>query len=207
MNINKLRRALEQSKGRYKHELKQLKEEKVKLEVRERQLLVAEKAMVIIQHVAQMTQKEIEFRVSDLVSHGLAAVFDDPYTYELRYVVRRDKTEADQFWKRGDKTYLPNGGGVRDVSAFALQIAALILSLQQKRDVRPVLFLDEPFKGLKPSLYQERAGKIVQELSKALNVQIVIITHDTALSSLMDKAYKIKLKGRTSHARLCKNYG
>lgn len=205
-SLTSLRHSLERHKGKYETLTKALhlsKEEKNKYHIL---LLIAEKAAAIIQQVARLTQKEIEFRVSELVSHGLAAVFDQPYTYELKYVLRRDKTEADQYWKIGEHSYLPNGGGVRDVTAYALQIAALVLSLLQKRNVRPVLFLDEPFKGLKPSLYQERAGRIVQELSKALGIQIIIITHNTALSSQMDKAYKIQLdKGRVSHARLCKD--
>ena len=201
-DLSRIHQQLEKKIWQRQELLKRIGSAKQRCKQYKKQNEINEKAAIVIQEVSQLTQKEVEFRVSELVSHGLAAVFDDPYIYELKYIVRRDKTEADQFWKIGEHCYLPNGGGVRNVSSFALQIAGLVLSFLQKKGVRPILFLDEPFKGLKPTLYQERAGKIVQELANILKIQIVVITHDPVLSSQLDKTYKIKLnKGRISNAK------
>ena len=45
-----------------------------------RNLRNIETAQVIIQKVAQQTQQELEYHISDIVSTALAAVFDDPST-------------------------------------------------------------------------------------------------------------------------------
>lgn len=199
--LRRLSDRLERKKGERDFLLRQLNDLRGREEEHRKQRKVLEEAGVIIQEVSRLTQREVEFHISDLVSHGLAAVFDNPYRYELRYTVRRDKTEADQFWKIGDECYQPNGGGVRDVTAFALQMAGLTLSVLQRRDVRPVLFLDEPFKSLKPSSLQRRAGRMVKELSGTLGLQIVMVTHDTALSGQTDKTYRVQKNERgTSNA-------
>lgn len=202
MDLQKTRNLLERYRGRYqaaRERLRESKERKMELEERLHSL---EKALVIIQEVSKLTQQEVEFHISDLVSHGLAAVFDDPYTYKLEYVLRRDKTEADQYWSREDFRFLPNGGGMRDVSAFALHIACIVLSLMQKREIKPILLLDEPTKHLKPSSLQERAGRMIQEISKSLEIQIICITHDTALSNCADNVFDISLdERRISHVR------
>lgn len=202
MDLQKIRNQLERNRGRYqsiRERLDSSHKQKGELEVRQHSL---EKATIIIQEVSKLTQQEVEFHVSDLVSHGLAAVFDDPYTYRLEYTLRRDRTEADQYWERGDSHFLPNGGGVRDVSAFALHIACVVLSLMQKREVKPILILDEPTRCLKPSALQERAGIMIQEISETLGIQIILITHDSALSDQADKVFEIKLdERRVSHVK------
>lgn len=202
MQLKNVRNKLERFYGQYllvKEQILQHKEQKEKIEIK---IQALEKAQIIVQEVSKLTQQEVEFHVSDLVSHGLAAVFDNPYSYKLEYVLRRDKTEADQYWYRGDSNFLPNGGGVRDVSAFALHIACIVLSLLQKQGRRPVLFLDEPFKHLKPSGLQERAGIMLQEISKSLKIQIILITHDEVLSNKTDRVYQIAIdKKGVSHAK------
>ena len=85
------------------------------------------KARVIVQTVAETTQKRIEYHISSLVSTALASVFPNPYTFDLKFVQRRNKTEADLvFSKNGNATsdILNNGGGgVADIASLALRIA------------------------------------------------------------------------------------
>lgn len=199
MNLNNVRNKLERFHGQYLSIREQIKQHAEQKEKAEKCIRVLEKAQIIIQEVSKATQEEVEFHVSDLVSHGLAAVFNDPYIYKLAYVLRRDKTEADQTWTRRGSNYLPNGGGVRDVSAFALHIACIMLSLLQKQGVRPVLFLDEPTKHLVPNKLQERFGMMLQAISKNLNIQIILISHNETLYSCMNKKYRVAIQKGVSH--------
>ena len=200
MNLNNIKNKLERYKGQYLSIKEQLTQQKEKAEKIGIDIIELEKARVIIQEVSKLTQQEIEFHISDIVTHGLAAIFNNPYKYKLSYVTRRNKTEADQQWIKGNNTFLPNGGGVRDVSAFALHVACTILFLLQKQNIRPVLFMDEPFKHLKPSSLQERAGMLLQEMSADLNMQIILITHDEVLSNKMDNVIKIVMDKGVSYA-------
>lgn len=201
MNTLILRKQLERHRGKYQSIRDSLAHNIKEKEILEDKYNCQKKALFIIQEVSKFTQQEVEFHVSDLVSHGLAAVFDSPYKYKLEYVLRRDKTEADQYWQLGNNYFQPNGGGVRDVSAFALHVACIVLSIMQKKKVCPILILDEPTKHLKPTPLQERAGNMLQEISKSLGIQIIIVTHDSALSDSADRTFKIQLdKRRISNA-------
>lgn len=196
--VRDLRNELERKKGQRDQVAEHLAGIKADLGARQDHLVKLEKAQVIVQEVAQLTQKELEFHVSDLVSSALATVFNDPYQFQVEFVVRRDKTEADLIWRHGESCYLPNGGGVRDVSAFALRVA--LWSLREKRS-RPVLILDEPFKHLKPSALQERAGAMLKEISAKLGLQIIMVTHDEALVENADAVYRVTKKGGVSDAK------
>lgn len=188
INLHSARINLERKKGARDKLVKQYKEIQNKLEHLIKESEVAEQAHVAIQEVAKLTQKELEYHVSNTVSRGLAAIFDDPYKFCLEFVLRRDKTEADLIWERDGSQYLPNGGGVRDISSFALLIAMRSI---QARPGAPFFALDEPFKGLKPSGLQTRAGVMLREISKGLGLQLLIITHDAAIIESADTSYEV----------------
>ena len=64
----------------------------------------AQKARGVIQAVAEQTQQHIEIQISTVVSSALAAVFPEPYEFKLKFVQRRNKTEADLlFIKNGNE--------------------------------------------------------------------------------------------------------
>lgn len=65
------------------------------------------------------------------------------------------------------------GGGVVDVASFALRIAALLM---QKPAGRLLLILDEPFRFVSEE-YRDRVKDLVEELSKELGIQFIIVTH------------------------------
>jgi hypothetical protein len=163
-----------------------------------------DKARVIIQTVAKETQSELEFHVSDLVSHALSAVFPDPYTFKLAFTVRRDKTEADFVWERNGEPFLPNGGGTRDISSLALRIA--FWSLRGHKSA-PILILDEPAKHLKPNILQQKAGQMLQEISKALGIQFLIVSHDSAIIDTADKCYKVTIDKGVSQVKEVSSLG
>lgn len=197
-NLPALRRLVERATGERARVEKNLSVAQRSLETLEKRSRRLEKAQAIIQEVAKLTQQELEFHVSDLVSHALAAVFRNPYTFSLQFNVRRNKTEADLLWQRGDSCFQPNGGGVRDVSSFALRVA--FWTLQDKHSA-PVLILDEPFKGLKPTTLQERAGQLMKEVAETLGVQILMVSHDSALAEAADTSYNITMKGGVSNVQ------
>ncbi len=148
------------------------------------------KAREIVTTVAQATQKAIEIHISSLVSMALASVFPDPYTFELRFVSRRNKTEADLIFIKNNNEVgdlLENGGGgVADVASFALRIA--LWSLKKSR---ATFLLDEPFKFLHSAIYQQKTSNLLQEISKKLIVQFIIVSDQENIISAADKVINI----------------
>jgi DNA repair exonuclease SbcCD ATPase subunit len=141
------------------------------------------RSMVII--VAERMQRKLEFHISALVSMALAAVFPDPYKFELRFIPRRGKTEADLvFIKNGNETTdLPNsgGGGVCDIASLALRIAVWNI-----KKTRACLILDEPTKYLHSPTYQAKASELIKELSEKIGLQIIMATDQDRLIEMAD---------------------
>lgn len=158
-------------------------------------------ALLIIQTVAQQTQEQLEYRISELVTLALSSVFEDPYEFKVEYVVKRDKTEAN-FWFMRNDTYIhpldAAGGGAVDVAAFALR--ATLWSMSSKTTDN-VIILDEPFKHLSSDL-QQKAGHMVKEISKKLNLQFIIVSHIENLINEADQIIEVKRKKGISTAEI-----
>lgn len=154
------------------------------------------RAVEIIQTVAQLTQRELEYHVSELVSLALAAVFPRPYKFVLKFVARRNRSEADLLLEDENGNQVnpldATGGGVVDVTAFALRVA--LWSLIRPRP-RPVMVLDEPFRFLSTDL-MPKAGEMMHEISYRLGIQFLVITHEEELLQAADKVFRITRSGK-----------
>jgi len=145
----------------------------------------------LFQKSAQDTQQKLEFHIGNLVSTALAAVFDDPYEFQLEFVLKRGKTEADLWFVRNGEKMKPvdaSGGGTVDVASFALRAA--FWSLTKK--TRPLFFLDEPFKHLSSGL-QQKAADMLKMLSEKMGLQIVMVSHIEKLIENADRKFEISL--------------
>ena len=194
--LKALRADLEQRKGQLSQLQQQLEITQDVRKQAKRILWASERAQVIIQQVAQATQQELEYRVSELVSLALSSVFPDPYQFKLRFVVRRGKTEADLLFLRGEQEIDPLtacGGGVVDVAAFALRVALWRLS----NGLRPVLILDEPCKWVSSS-YLPAAGEMLRSLSERMGIQIILVTHLEPLIEIADKVFRVSKRAGAS---------
>lgn len=164
------------------------------------------KARSVIQIVAENTQKSIEYHVSNLVTMALSSVFPDPYEFSLRFVQRRNKTEADLIFSKGknetDDILNTGGGGVADVASFALKV-----SLWSIKKNRPVFFLDETFKFLHNPAYQEKASEMIKEVSRKLGLQIIIISDQQNILKEADKVIEIENVNGNSRMKSGGPYG
>ena len=191
----KLRQIIERKKGQRdkvisllsvcKREINQFKEE----------INFSEQAQIIIQKVAQETQKQLEWHISEIVTLALASTFDNPYIFKAEFVQRRSKTECDLFFERDGFKVNPvaeAGGGSVDVAAFALRIAMWSLAKSRWRNT---LIFDEPFKNIndKTRRTHERVAEMVKVLSKKLKLQFIIITMIPELEEIADRVFEFSL--------------
>lgn len=133
-------------------------------------------ALNILQEVAKTVQEHAHERISKLVSKCLAIVFDDPYTFEIEFQRKRNKTEAILLFRRRGQQLDPldaSGGGVVDVAAFALRLSCLSLRIPQQRHL---VVMDEPFRNVSPG-YRPRIKKMLEMLTEELGFQFILATN------------------------------
>ena len=197
VNLQLLRNKLEQQKGQrfqLEQSLTKLTDE---LRDNKRSIRKHEQAREIIREVGLKTQQQLQFHISDITSMALEAVFDDPYTLEVEFIQRRNKTECDFYFARDEMRIDPltaSGVGAVDVASFALRIAGWSMMIPRSRNV---IFLDEPFKCLSEN-YQQRASEMLKEISEKLGIQFIIVTHNQTLASYANKTFEISKKNKKS---------
>lgn len=163
----------------------------------------ATKAQLILQTVAQQTQQQLEYRISELVSLALSSVFENPYELKLEYELKRNKTEAQLMFQRDGKLVDPLGStgyGAVDIAGFGLRCA--LMSLSQK-NLAKVLILDEPFKNIndKTRNLHRRAAEMVSEISKKLGLQVIVVSQIPEFEDVADSIFEVQLKKEVSHVK------
>jgi len=190
-NLKQIETELISTHSRYKTFLTQIESRKETVTENKRNAKNLEEAQNILQQVAQKTQQELEYQISEIVSTALSAILpDDPYEFKIEFVLRRGKTEADLYFVKDGERYNPiddNGGGAVDVASFALRVALWNLSRPKTRNT---LVIDEPFKWLSKK-YLSAAGEFLKLISEKLNIQIIMITHIPELIESSDKIFEV----------------
>ncbi len=195
MDITELRRKLVKQTVEKETFQKDLAEAKSNLEKEEILLDNCQKARAIVQTVAEQTQRKIEYHISNLVSMALSSVFPDPYEFALRFVQRRNKTEADLLFVKDGKEGYPldmSGGGPIDVASFALRVATWSI-----KSTRRTMVLDEPFKFVSRNL-QSKCSDMIKHLSSNLGLQFIIVSHIPEIMEAADKVFEITNKNGES---------
>jgi DNA repair exonuclease SbcCD ATPase subunit len=172
----------------YRYLKKQIAEEDARAEELRVQYDNLLKAREIVTAVSKKMHQQLEARITNIVSLALSAVFPDPYEFQLRFVERRNQTEADfLLLKDGEVSNIIDsvGGGVLDVVAFALRVAALSLVKGQR-----LIVLDEPFKHLSPGL-QPKASEMMRQLSENLGVQFIMVSHADNIIDSADRTFVV----------------
>ena len=188
--INEYKQIYTENKGKRDLLIKNKKELINDIYMLEKKKIIIEKTQVFIQEVARTTQEKLKFHIEDIVQMMLDACEFTEFKFVLDFSIERNKTVARLlFIKDGEETdpMSSSGGGVVDITAFALRIACWSIS---KTD--PIIIFDEPFKHLSMNL-RKQAGEILKKLSETLKLQMIIITHDPAIIDVSDKVFNVQL--------------
>lgn len=193
--VEKYRKLLDQKTGGYLQLKKDITDIKKNIKSSKKELKNVETAQVIIQTVAEQTQKQLVYQLTEIVDLALSSVYDDPYEFRLDFIQKRGKTEADIYFVRNGKRRNPmtgSGGGVVDVASFALRLALWSLNNTEK-----TIIIDEPFKNLDKKR-QIKAGEMITLLSKKLGIQFILTSHEDAIINTADKVFDTQLVNKVS---------
>jgi len=157
----------------------QLAQEQEQLVIVEGTISATLQAQQILQDLAQLVQQRAHTQIARVVTRCLVAVFDKPYELRIIFEQSRGKTIARLVYFEGENEIEPctTSGGVLDVASMALRLIVLVLSQPQSEKL---LVLDEPMRMV-DSENMPKMATLIETLSKEMNVQFVICTHNEAL--------------------------
>lgn len=177
MSLKRYRKILNRLKAKLSHAKERVKDERLAVIAAEDNLTRINEAQVIVQQVAQSVQQQAHKRIASVVTRCLEIVFgEDAYEFKIHFERKRGRTEARLVFVRDDHELDPrsgSGGGVIDVAAFALRLAALLLS---KPSPRRILVMDEPFKFVHSTVYRERVRLMLETLAEEMDFQFIMST-------------------------------
>lgn len=161
---------------------------------------------MIIQTVAQQTQKELEYHITEPVSLALESVFPNPYRLDLDFIIKRGQSEARLSFSRGKEKGIDPlgacGGGTVDVAGFGLKVSSWSLKRPKSRNV---LLLDEPFKNIndpgKKQKLHEKTARMLGMVSEKLGLQIIIVTLNEELIEVADRVFRVRLRKGISRVK------
>ena len=206
MTTKDYRSAVDRLIGQRDMLLQQLKESKERIKSLKREEDDCQKAKLLVQVTAKNTQDQLRYHLSELAKLALAAVFDDPYEFEIAFEQRRGRTEAD-FWfvRQGERIDPGANTGLGAVDIAGLAIRTSLWSLRKPRS-RASIWTDEPFKHLKGEEANKRALQILQEICRPQpkkhwpGIQLVMIADERApreeLEERSDRIFEV-IKRRT----------
>jgi DNA repair exonuclease SbcCD ATPase subunit len=200
MDLKTIRQTLSQRQGKKELIKKEIAAREVKTKELKRELKRHEQAKEVVKQVGLKTQQQLQYHISDITSLAIESVFPNPYKLEMEFVERRNKTECDLYFTRDGLRIDPisaSGGGTVDVAAFALRIASWSL---KRPNTRPTIILDEPMKYVSEE-YIGKAAEMIKEVSKKLNIQFIIVTHEPKLTAFADKVFQTRLRNKVTRIK------
>ena len=146
-------------------------------------------ATSILRDLYEQTQERFHGQIQQIVTYCLKEVFgEDAYSFKINFTQKRNQVEASLVFVRDGEEFDPlqaAGGGVLAVACFALRMAVLYL---MRRDVRPIMVLDEPFSQVSKE-YREAMSALLGRTAEEFGMQYVLITHAPEFE--VGKVYRI----------------
>lgn len=170
-----MKEKIEQLKKEYEDIHKYKKKEQKELDKCKKELGHIIDALKIAQEGAEQIQQKAHEQISSIVNKCLETIFQNPYEFKIKFSQKRNKTEADLTFIRNGREIKDVGGGILDVTSFALRLCSILFS---QKTLRPVMLLDEPFKNVSRSKgYLDKIPEMMITLAEEFSVQFIQVTH------------------------------
>lgn len=155
------------------------------------------KALGVLHTLSTSIQEHFLKGIESLVSEGLSAVFEETIKFHITATTRNKQVNLDFTLENKDGTETDlldaRGGGL--VSLCGVLLRVIMCRLMSDR-VRQVLVLDEAL-GMLSSNYQQSAGELLDKLSKELDMQIMLVSHNNEIAETADRLYELRRDGNS----------
>ena len=165
-----------------------------------RQMDVCAQSIEFVEKVSTEERSHIKKKVEELISSCLHEVFDDTYSVEFDYGMKRNRTSVEVYCLRRCEDGLVVrrqidgiGGGVADAISLPLKLIVLLNDSELDR----VFVIDEPGKHLSID-HVPRFARFLQAVSRKLGVQIIMSSHHQCMDGYADSINEVSLEGSRS---------
>lgn len=137
----------------------------------------------------KIIHENFKFQIEKTITESVQRIFNRDLVFELKYEEKRNRIESIIVIKENGMELNPEddlGGSIIDIISFTFRIILWSMSSPKTRNT---FILDEPFKWTGKLV--AIVGQIIKELSKTLNFQVIMVTHDDELIEIADKIFKI----------------
>ena len=188
---------IDAERKRKETELEKHKEERDQLI---HELEICFKAIEFIEKVSTEERRVVKKKVEELITSCLHEVFDDTYSVEFEYGMKRSKTsvEVHSIRKCEDGVVVKRqidgiGGGVADAISLPLKLIVLL----NDSDLDRIFVIDEPGKHLSVN-HVPKFANFLSTISQKLGVQIIMSSHHTCMDKFADSINEVFLEGSKS---------
>tara|TARA_Y100000034_G_C6780063_1_gene348592 strand:+ start:221 stop:820 length:600 start_codon:yes stop_codon:yes gene_type:complete len=126
---------------------------------------------------------------TSLVTEALTSIFEKDIRFNIKLYSYRNEPAIDISVIEDNLEVDPQkscGGGLNDVISFVIKIIFIYLKRSSK-----IIILDEPLKFLSRD-YIEQSSNFIHEISKRMNIQIILVSHKPDLEISCDKLITIE---------------
>jgi hypothetical protein len=147
------------------------------------------KVSAVLKHILDVMVKDEIAKMSGLVTYGLKTIFDDQKLNFVPVVTKKGEklhieliTEND-----GIKTGFGSmGGSVAVIESFLLRVICML-----KMKMSRLILLDETFASV-GYWYIPATSKLINELSKKLGLDVLLVTHQKEFQAEANAIYQVK---------------
>jgi ABC-type sugar transport system ATPase subunit len=196
MSVKSIEREINELSGRYSLLQKQDIEKGILIKEKKEFIENASQARHILTEAASQIQEEVKEKIETLITLALNSIFTEKkYKFELIFEYKRNKLECRPILYENDKERQITSGALIDTISFTWRV---ILHSIQHSKTRNIFFLDEPFKYLGKSM-MSKAGAFIKEVSRKLNIQFIIVSHEPQFSEIADRTFFVSNDNGTSN--------
>lgn len=150
---------------------------------------ILNKSSLVLKHLLDIMVKDDIDKMADLVTYGLKTIFDDQdLSFKPVLSKRKDKINIDLKTCNGDieGEFGSFGGSVAVIESFILRLLCIL-----KMKLAKFVMLDETFAAV-GDVYIPNTSKLISELSKKLNMDVLLVTHQREFLKNANTAYQVK---------------
>lgn len=178
---------------------KSLQDTKKEIERRKSLISILEKTSALLQRFADAQRREVQERISKVISYGLSVVYETP----MRFIIEDEERKNDVSFRfmvegtvDGEKVVLGNlkdsqGGGLINVVSFLLRVMYILIHPDCPRRI---IVADEPFSMLDTKGRTEKLAGLLKDLAAKLDFQFVIVSHQDELCLAADQVHSVDIR-------------
>lgn len=147
------------------------------------------KASVVLKHLLDMMVKNEITKMAALITYGLKSVFDDQnltFLPDKREKGGKINIELKTINDGIEGDFKSFGGSVAIIESLLMRILCAL-----KKNLARLMLLDETFAAVGEE-YISNTGRLINELSKKIGIDILLVTHQKEFKHNADRVYRIK---------------